>query len=153
AASLDLNLPFPFPTLEVQRSSGQWERVDVLVGAPAGKTKNMIVDLTGKLPADGQRLRLKTAFEIHWDRIALLERGAAGSTQIYSVAPTKTDLHWRGFSADHDWPWYLPLTPDYEKVHERPLWRWTSSGWCTRYGQVDELVRAQDNALVLLNGG
>jgi hypothetical protein len=27
------------------------------------------------------------------------------------------------------------------------------SGWCTRYGSVDELVASRDNALVLVNGG
>jgi len=29
----------------------------------------------------------------------------------------------------------------------------TPSGWCTRYGAVDELVRVRDNALAMIAGG
>src|SRR5262249_29766412 len=50
AASQNPDLPFPFPTLEVEGASGQWDSVDVVVGAPAGKTKTILVDLAGKLP-------------------------------------------------------------------------------------------------------
>ena len=48
-AAQNPDLPFPFPTLEVE-SSGTWKRVDVVVGAPAGKTKTVLVELAGKLP-------------------------------------------------------------------------------------------------------
>ena len=48
--------------------------MDVTVGAPAGKTKTILVDLEGKLEAGTRRLRLTEAFEIHWDRIALMEK-------------------------------------------------------------------------------
>ncbi len=71
AASHDPTLPFPFPTLEVETADGQWQSVDVVCGAPAGKTKSIIIDLEGKLPVGAHRLRLTQAFEIHWDRISL----------------------------------------------------------------------------------
>jgi hypothetical protein len=38
-------------------------------------------------------------------------------------------------------------------VQSEPPWRRTPSGWCTRYGDVGELVRKSDDALALLNGG
>jgi hypothetical protein len=50
-------------------------------------------------------------------------------------------------------PDWLPLTPDYDEVRFDPPWRRTPSGWCTRYGSVDELIAKSDDALVLLNGG
>ena len=153
AASHDPDLPFPFPTLEVETAGGVWKPLDVVVGAPCGKTKTIIVDLTGRLPAGSRRLRLSTAFEIHWDRIALFEQSDTASTRIARLAPDVANLHSRGFSQFKDLPPSLPLTPDYGKVVERPSWRITPSGWYTRYGDVRGLVERRDDALVLLNGG
>jgi hypothetical protein len=152
AASLVPDLPFPFPMLEAE-VSGKWNAVDVNFGAPAGKTKRMIVDLTGKLPEGARRLRITTAFEIHWDRIALMEKFDNSETRITVIAPTRTDLHWRGFSEYKDQPWHQPLTPDYERVRSLAKWTITPAGWCTRYGPVDELIAERDNSLALLNGG
>lgn len=153
AASHRDDFPFPFPSLEAETGDGIWKKVDATVGAPAGKTKRTIVDLTGKLPAGSQRLRLSTAFEIHWDQISLWERRDNSETQITFVAPTKTDLHWRGFSEYKDLPWHQPLTPDYARANSQAKWTITPAGWCTRYGAVDELIAERDNALALLNGG
>jgi len=47
----------------------------------------------------------------------------------------------------------LPLTPDYERTEDAPPWRRTPAGWCTRYGDVRELLLKKDDALALLNGG
>jgi len=66
AASLDPNLPFPFPTLEAELPDGTWKKVDTDVGVPAGKTKTILVDLEKKLPPGARRLRLTTAFELYW---------------------------------------------------------------------------------------
>jgi hypothetical protein len=151
-ASHTPDLPFPFPALEVE-ADGLWKRVDVVAGAPVGKTKTILIDLSGKLPSGSRRLRLGTAFEIHWDRIALFEKRDNSETHITTLAPTKTHLHWRGYSEFEPWPWFLPLTPNYTNVKQTADWTITPAGWCTRYGPVDELIAAQDNALVLLNGG
>jgi tetratricopeptide (TPR) repeat protein len=153
AASQDPDLPFPFPRLEVETTPGAWQPVDVVVGAPSGKTKTILVDLAGKLPAGRHRLRLSTAYEIHWDRIALFEHRAAGDTMITRLAPSATDLHWHGFSRFADLPWTQPLTPRHDAVSPNPAWSITPAGWCTRYGAVDELLAAADNAVVILNGG
>jgi tetratricopeptide (TPR) repeat protein len=153
AASHNPELPFPFPQLEVETAADKWQPVETVVGAPSGKTKTILVDLAGKLPPGSQRLRLTTAYEIHWDRIALFERLPAPDTRITRLRPDHADLHWRGFSEFADLPWTAPLTPVYEQVFENPHWAITPMGWCTRYGSVDGLVAAEDNALVLLNGG
>jgi len=153
AASLDPSLPFPFPTLEVEKPDGEWQKVDVEVGTPAGKTKTILVDLDRKLPPGARRLRLTTAFEIHWDSAALFEKVAGDNNRKLTLTPDRSDLHWRGFSEYRPLPDYLPLTPDYSRVHLAPPWRRTPSGWCTRYGPVNELVRDRDDMLVLLNGG
>jgi len=153
AASLDPHLPFPFPALEAEAADGSWQPVSVDVGVPAGKTKTILVDLEGKLPAGARRLRLTTAYELYWDWVVLCEKVSAARNQVTTLSPGHTDLHWRGFSQFAPFPEWLPLTPDYDKVFATPPWRRTPAGWCTRYGAVDELVAAKDNALVLLNGG
>jgi len=153
AASHDPELPFPFPTLAVETANGDWKSVEAVVGAPCGKTKTLVVDLTGKLPAGSRRLRLSTAFEIHWDRIALFERSNGSDTKITRLNPEAANLHWRGFSEFEDLPWYFPLMPSYGNVVQTPNWRITPAGWCTRYGDVRELIERRDDALVLLNGG
>jgi Flp pilus assembly protein TadD len=153
AGSLDPNLPFPFPTLEAELPDGAWKRVDVDFGVPAGKTKTILVDLENKLPSGTRRLRLTTAFELYWDWAVLCEKVAPSLSSISSVSPARADLHWRGFSEFALLPDWLPLTPQYEKVLSTPPWSRTPSGWCTRYGAVDELIAAKDNAMALLNGG
>ena len=152
-ASLDPSLPFPFPVLEAEAADGSWTNVPVMVGVPAGKTKTILVDLDKKLPAGTHRLRLSMAFELYWDSAEICEKVNSEATRVTTLLPDIADLHWRGFSplsAESD---SAPLTPTYDNVGDMPPWRRTPSGWCTRYGRVNELVREKDNALVLLNGG
>ncbi len=153
AASQDPALPFPFPTLEAEVAPGTWKAVDVVVGAPAGKTKTIIVDLHGKLDGGTRRLRLTEAFEIHWDRVALMEKKPDARTKITLVAATEADLHFRGFSPIKDSPVDWPLTPDYQRVSPNSYWTITPGGWCTRYGDVNELIAKPDEGLVLINAG
>ena len=153
AASLESSLPFPFPTLEAEVSPGIWTTVDVTVGAPAGKTKTIVVDLDGKLAAGTSRLRLTGAFEIHWDRIALMEKKPDAQTRITFIQPSEADLHFRGFSAVQYLPSDWPLTPDYDRVTANSYWTITPGGWCTRYGDVSELITERDEGLLLMNSG
>ena len=153
AASHDPSLPFPFPTLEAEVAPEHWQPIDVTVGAPAGKTKTILVDLSNKLPAGTRRLRLQQAFEIHWDRIALLEKKENARTKITSVAPSAADLHFRGFSEIRNLPPDWPLTPDYNRVTPNSYWTLIPGGWCTRYGDVLELLAARDEGLALINAG
>ncbi|HMJ91080.1 MAG TPA: VCBS repeat-containing protein, partial [Candidatus Acidoferrum sp.] len=153
AASAREDFPFPFPILEAELASGEWKSVYVEVGAPSGKTKTIIVNLAGKLPTGTQRLRLSAAFEIHWDRIALFEQLTNAPTHIVRITPSRTHLHWRGYSEFADLPPSQPLTPVYEMLKQDAPWIVTPSGWATRYGEVNELVHARDNALATIAGG
>jgi hypothetical protein len=153
AASHDASLPFPFPVMEAESASGEWKPVDVVVGAPAGKTKTILVDLEGKLEAGTRRLRLTQAFEIHWDRIALMEKAGEADTHQAIVAPALADLHFRGFSSIRPLASDSPLTPEYADVTPNFFWTVTPGGWCTRFGDVSELVRTRDEGLLVMNGG
>jgi len=151
-ASHDPALPFPFPTLEVEMGEGMWQQVEVLVGAPAGKTKTIVADLAGKLPAGARRLRLTQAFEIHWDRIALFSRDAEAVREA-PVTPGVAELHYRGTSEYADLPVDAPLTPDYARVRPVAPWHFQPTGWCTGFGDVREPLAQIDDALVLMHCG
>jgi tetratricopeptide (TPR) repeat protein len=146
-------LPFPFPTLEVETAPGRWQPVDVVVGAPCGKTKTILADLTGRLPAQAHRLRLTQAFELHWDRIALFEKADPAGTRLVELRPASAHLHWRGFGRLEALAADQPLTPSYDPTRPTPVFDFLPTGWCTRYGPVLDLVLERDNALALVNGG
>jgi len=151
--AIDRTLPFPFPVLEAELWDGTWRRVDTDVGTPAGKTKTILVDLEGRLPAGARRLRLSSAFEIYWDCALLCEKAGEADTRSTDVHPSHADLHGRGFSRYADLAASLPLTPVYTDVSPVPPWDRTPAGWFTRYGAVDDLVTRRDDRLVLLAGG
>jgi hypothetical protein len=153
AASHDPELPFPFPTLEVETSNHNWKPLDLVVGVPCGKTKTILVNLAGVLPPGSLKLRLRTAYELYWDRAALFERADPSGTRSVQLSPQTTDLHWRGYSEYENQPMDRPLTPRYAHTSPNPQWRLMPEGWCTRYGAVDELVARKDDALILLNSG
>ncbi len=153
AASQREDLGFPFPVLEAERPDGTWARVPVTVGAPAGKTKSIVADLTGKLAPGTRRLRLTQEFEIHWDRVALMRPAPASSVVRHDLEPSRADLHVRGYSAFADLPWTEPLSPVYERLLPGPNWRFTPSGWVTRTGNVRELLEQRDDGLAILAGG
>jgi tetratricopeptide (TPR) repeat protein len=152
AASSYTDFPFPFPVLEAEMN-GEWSRVDVEVGAPSGRAKTILVDLAGKLPPRARHLRVSAAFEIHWDRVALFERADEAETKVTRFAPTRTDLHWRGYGEMDRLSGLQMLVPNYNRIHNAPLWRITPSGWATRYGEIDELISARDNALAIIAAG
>jgi tetratricopeptide (TPR) repeat protein len=153
ASSQNATLPLIPPRLEVETAEGVWTALDVVVGMPAGKNKTILCDLSGKLPPGAKRLRLTTTFELRWDRIALFERIAETEVERREVLPRSADLRFRGFSEIKSRAPGHPQTPAYDKVSERPPWRTTPQGWCTRYGDVLDLVKSRDERLAILNAG
>lgn len=141
------------PTLEAESASKGWVSVDVVVGMPAGKTKTIVTDLTGKLPDDVQRLRLTTTFELYWDRAALFQKHEGNDVTVAQLPPTEATLHWHGYGDIRSRAVLHPMTPDFDRVSDTPPWRTTPQGWCTRYGDVSELVAARDERIVIMNGG
>lgn len=149
------------PTLEAQTTDGAWRPVDVIVGMPAGKTKTILCDLTGKLPDGARRLRLTTTFEIRWYRIALFERAAASRVNkgegprvgVHEASPLSAELRWRGFSDIKSRAAGHPRTPRFDIVSQRPPWRTALEGWHTRYGDVLDLVARRDERLAIVGAG
>jgi hypothetical protein len=82
-----------------------------------------------------------------------MEKKPNARTEITFITPSEADLHFRGFSPPQNLPQDWPLTPDYDTVSANSWWTITPGGWCTRYGDVSELIASRDEGLALLNGG
>ena len=74
-------------------------------------------------------------------------------TLLWADTLTGAQLRWRGFLELRSRHPGHPSTPDYNEVSDRPPWRTTPQGWCTRYGDVLELVRSRDGRMAILNSG
>ncbi len=159
AAGQNPELPNPWPKLEAW-AGGSWQPVGVTVGAPSGKPKTILVDLSDALPEGTTRLRLTIAFEIYWDRIALFLRGdntsapAVGpASRAVTLQPIRAELRWRGFPRQARPGPRDPIVPVADDILPAPPWRTAAAGWCTRYGDVLELLTEVDDRFVILNGG
>jgi hypothetical protein len=154
-----------FPYLEVPSREGGWHRVDLDVGLPAGKTKPVVVELTGILDEGDPRVRITTDFEVYWDQIAVAEAlpVAATSHRVNRVAPQLAELSFGGFSS-----WYRPAKNGpflFDYSDRRPIpWRENSSGerpiaWqeheghYTRFGTATDLVSEIDDRLIVFGAG
>ena len=60
--------PVP-PYIEALDDSGKWVRVVDDMGFPAGLSRTMVADLTGKLPPGTRSIRIVTNLRVYWDRI------------------------------------------------------------------------------------
>lgn len=160
AASQNPTLGNPFPILEAS-AGGAWQPVDVMVAAPAGKTKTILVDLAGKLPRGTTGLRLTTSLEVYWDRIALGERvgasseasAAPGPASTHQLTATSATLRFRGVSRSVKPTRDSPQTPVYDELLALPPWTTIPSGWCTRYGDILPLLTEADSRLAVINCG
>jgi tetratricopeptide (TPR) repeat protein len=154
-----------FPFLEVPSTSGGWRRVDLDVGLPAGKTKPVVVDLSGVLDPDDPRVRITTDFEVYWDQIAVAETlpGAETIHRVNRVGPEVAELSYSGFSR-----WYRtaengPYLFDYADRRPYP-WRENSSGarpiawqehegFYTAFGSTTDLLSEIDDQFVVFGAG
>ncbi|MEO6995557.1 MAG: FG-GAP-like repeat-containing protein [Lacunisphaera sp.] len=142
-----------WPTLESETADGRWEKVPVNIGIPDGRDKTHVCDLSHLLPVGTRRLRLTTTFQVYWDRIALMKRHELPAAQVHEHAFASANLAWRGFSRMQLASDGYTHVPVFSAVTDRPLWLTTVEGWCTRYGDVRELLAAPDGKIAVLNGG
>ena len=141
-----------FPYIEVKDPQGRWRKV-ADVGFPSGKSKTVVVDLTGKFLSADHRVRLRTNMEIYWDQAFVAGGGAESPTVITTLDPTAADVHYRGFSRlSRKGGRYGPEWPAYGDVSRESPWE-PIVGAHTRYGDVLPLVRAPDDMYVVFAPG
>ncbi|MBI5757003.1 MAG: VCBS repeat-containing protein [Planctomycetales bacterium] len=140
------------PSLWVPDKDGQWRRARPFMGFPGGKTKTIAVDLTGLFPANDHRVRIATNMEFRWDEAFFTVDEAPAEIKLHRLPVTSADLHYRGFSTLRPNLTGGPDTYDYGSVSSAPAWP-PMEGRFTRFGNVAELVRNEDDRQVVFGAG
>ncbi len=141
------------PVIQAINKKGEWETVVNNVTFPMGKDKTIVVDLTGKVPANDARIRISTNMEIYWDYIFYTNEQISAPVKTTVLNPVAADLHYRGFSRTYrKGGRYGPHWFDYNDVSKEQKWR-DLLGNYTRYGDVLPLLTAADNMYIVKNAG
>ena len=88
--------PVP-PYVEALDDSGQWVRVVDDMGFPAGLSRTMVADLTGKLPPGTRSIRIVTNLRVYWDRIRVDNSPEDVPFKLTEVPLAGANLHFRGY--------------------------------------------------------
>jgi len=139
------------PSLWTLDADGRWQCVRPFIGFPGGKPKSIVVSLKDVFLTDDHRLRIGASQQIYWDEIFV----AADHPESVTSQPLvlkQAQLHYRGFSQlmprAADQPhWY-----DYQRVSMLPKWP-RLEGPFTRFGDVQDLLVADDDRMVVMTSG
>ena len=141
------------PYLQVKDANGDWKTVIEDMGIPAGKPKTIAVDLNGKWLSASREVRLVTNLCVYWDEIFLSENSGRPEVLLTGVNAESADLHFRGFSKPKiDPERKQPEAFDYQTWMPVSMWNPTP-GQYTRYGDVQALLEAVDDRLVIMGSG
>ncbi|MEX2282910.1 MAG: FG-GAP-like repeat-containing protein [Gemmatimonadota bacterium] len=138
---------------EVPDGRGGWTVLHSDLGMPSGKTKTVLIDLTGAFRANSpRRVRLRTNMEIYWDHITWTEARPQTELKVTRVPPREAELRYRGFSRSRQAGRKAPDLPDY--VVAGTAQRWPDlEGFYTRFGDVRPLLQVVDDRYVIMNAG
>jgi len=141
------------PTVEAQLPDGSWKKVIDDMGFPAGLPRTIVVDLTGKLPSQATRIRIRTNLQIYWDQVLVdNETDAPQSTRQTELSLASASLAFRGYPRQIDGKTPGDLTYDYQTISATGPFQWQRGNY-TRYGVVTPLLRAKDDQFVIFGSG
>jgi Tfp pilus assembly protein PilF len=140
------------PYVEAEDVQGRWVRIVDDMGFPAGLERTMIADLTGKLPAGTRRIRIVTNLKIYWDAIRIDQTAAPKDVRVLEVPLANAALGSLGY------PREIRLQPasdtTYSYAHRSMTGPYArAAGNYTRYGDVQDLLRASDDRFVVFGSG
>jgi len=141
-------------SLEVPDGKGGWTVAQSNLGFPAGRKKTILFNLTDVFrPGAPPKVRIRTNLEIYWDQIRWAQGAPDTPLKTQEMSPATTDLHYRGYSVIHRPDAGAPEIPDYNKLlSSTQVWR-DMIGYYTRYGDVNELLKAIDDRYVIVASG
>ncbi len=140
------------PYLQVKNKQGEWQTVIDQMGFPAGLTKTMTVDLTGKFLCQASRVRIVTSMRIYWDQVLVGTTDGKAPTRVTTLAPMSADLHWRGFPRELSLDRFGAKAYDYRTIDAIAPWK-AHLGNYTRYGDVQALLLAPEDMYVITRNG
>jgi tetratricopeptide (TPR) repeat protein len=139
--------------IEVPDAAGTWVSARKGLGFPAGKMKTVVLDLTGIFrPNAPRKLRLGTNLEVYWDKLEWAA-GAPDQSRTKHLQLSQAELRYRGFSMVKQANESSPEVPDYNQL-EGTAQKWRDLiGYCTRHGDVRELLEKIDDRMAITNAG
>jgi tetratricopeptide (TPR) repeat protein len=139
------------PYLQMQDAKGNWTTVNPDMGMPSGKPRTIAVPVT--FLSASRKIRIVTNMCIYWDEVFLSDGSLDTEVTPKPVPLSSADLHFRGFSETHAHGQYaVPDTYVYDRVSPATFWNPTP-GLYTKFGRVEELLRDEDDRLVLMGSG
>jgi hypothetical protein len=140
------------PYIEALNAKGKWVRVINDMGFPAGGPRTMTADLTGKLPAGTQRIRIWTNLQIYWDSILIDRTPQNQSVRLTPIPLMRAELRFHGYPRQIESRPPGVVKYKYEEVsHTGPYAR--QAGTYTRYGDVRALLTGFDDRLAIFGSG
>ena len=147
----ELNGPV-LPRVMVPDQAGKWQTVIPYMGFPGGKTKTIVVDLTGKFLTDDFRVRIVTSAELYWDRVFYTLNERPVDVVVTEQPLVEAELFERGFSAPLKHSPIAPRRYDGRRVSRQPHWP-PMRGPFTRTGDVRELLLQADDRMAVIGAG
>jgi hypothetical protein len=139
------------PSIFVLRN-GTWIELFHEVGYPAGIRHMMTLDVTGRVLASDQRIRISSNMELYWDRVFIASVPETPQLHVQEVSVKNADLHFLGYPRGYSPDGRHPILYDYDNVDRAVAWK-IMEGNYTRYGEVGELLERADDCYVIMGRG
>src|SRR5262245_4119693 len=139
------------PVLEVPDGAGGWKKA-AAIGYPAGNPRTMTYDVTGILGPNATRCRIRTNYEVYWDRIFLARDKAPGRLRVTTLPVTGATLSLRGYPRGYSPDGKSPTLYDYSACESWIPFR-SITGSYTKFGDVMPLVSAVDDQFAIFGKG
>lgn len=147
----ELEQPFGL-VLEQKVAPDRWQMVRDNLGFPAGKNKEIVVEIPREALAASREFRLRTNMEIYWDSLRWSYALPDVEPRITELKTEAADLRYRGFSRLAPLDRRKPDTPIYEVATTGQQWL-DLDGYYTRFGDCRELLSEIDDRYVIMNAG
>ena len=140
------------PSLWVVNREGKWVCAQPFMGFPGGKPKSIVIDLKGVFQSDDHRIRIASSQQLYWDQAFVAHDSDASQVTTTTLSLTSAELHYRGFGRLKDRTNDQPHDYDYQDVNRGAKWS-KLQGPFTRFGDVRELLLADDDRMVVMVSG
>jgi Tfp pilus assembly protein PilF len=141
------------PYLEaLDPATNAWKRVVDDLGFPAGLSRTMVADLSGKLPPGTRLVRIVTNLKIYWDQVLVDSTPDGQPFHLNEVPLAVAALDFLGYPRELRGDPPSDVSYSYSRRSRTgPYAR--AAGNYTRYGDVRELLRSIDDRFVIFGSG
>lgn len=136
----------------VAGAGSEWVCSIPAMGFPGGKTKTIVVDVTGKLNLEDRRVRVQTSAQIYWDAAKVAVNPPDVEIVSTPLNMLSAEIDYRGFSAILPRTSQQPHRYDFHSVNRDAKWP-PLAGKLTRPGDCLQLLAEWDDEMVVMGGG